>query len=74
MLLVRWLWMSCSGLCILWVKQGGISGIWKYLEARERSVPTEGIDFFLLCVSVCQDWLYSEIESISRHILLFFLV
>lgn len=42
---------SGSGLCILCMKQGGISGIWEYLGAREISVPTEGIDFFLY---VCQ--------------------
>lgn len=44
--------MSCSGLCILCVKQGGVRSIWKYLEAREMSVPTGGIDFFLMYVSM----------------------
>lgn len=40
------------GVVYLVHEAGGISGVWKYLEAREMSVPTEGIDFFLICVSM----------------------
>lgn len=47
---------------------GGIS-IWKYLEAREMSVPTEGTNFFLMCVSMPRlallwNWKYFKTHTV----------